>query len=134
MYSCRSAFSLPLFHHFTRTWIDLERQLLPGKVLLVRHRGEKKQYAMKMMMKDAIVKGNKEAEVTKELETMISIEHPFIVQVHYAFHNQDRLFLVVDFMPGGELYHHLKKVGSFSEEQACFICAEISLALGYGAA
>jgi serine/threonine protein kinase len=102
-----------------------------GKVLLVRHRGEKKQYAMKMMMKDAIVKGNKEAEVTKELETMISIEHPFIVQVHYAFHNQDRLFLVVDFMPGGELYHHLKKVGSFSEKQACFICAEISLALGY---
>ena len=50
---------------------------------------------MKMMMKDAIVKGNKEAEVTKELETMINIEHPFIVQIHYAFHNQARLFLVV---------------------------------------
>jgi hypothetical protein len=102
-----------------------------GKVLLVRHRGEKKQYAMKMMLKADIVRGNKEAEVTKELETMISIEHPYIVQVHYAFHNPSRLFLVVDFMPGGELYHHLKQVKRFTEDQARFICAEISLALGY---
>ena len=62
---------------------------------------------------------------------MIKIQHPNIVQIHYAFQNRQRLYLVVDFMSGGELYHQLKGVGRFSESQARFICAEISLALAY---
>ena len=102
-----------------------------GKVLLVRHRTEKKQYAMKVMLKEAVAKANNEEQVTKELESMIKIQHPNIVQIHYAFQNRQRLYLVVDFMSGGELYHQLKGVGRFSESQARFICAEISLALAY---
>ena len=44
---------------------------------------------------------------------MIKIQHPNIVQIHYAFQNRQRLYLVVDFMSGGELYHQVKSARYF---------------------
>jgi hypothetical protein len=92
-----------------------------GKVLLVRHRRNNKEYAMKVMEKQKIVKERQHKQIGQELKLMVEMikqsQHPFIVQIHWAFQIPTRLFLVVDFMPGGELYHHLKKQRRFSETQ-----------------
>lgn len=57
------------------------------------------------------------------------ISHPFIVKLHYAFQTPDKLYFVIDFLNGGELFYHLRKEGKFSEERTRFYAAEIVLAL-----
>ena len=53
------------------------------------------------------------------------------MKLHYAFHNEQNLFLVTDFINGGELFSHLKGNEVFSEEKARVYAAEIVHALGY---
>ena len=56
---------------------------------------------------------------------------PFIVKLHYSFQTSKKLFFVMEFVKGGELYFHLKKANKFSEEATIFYAAEIILALEY---
>jgi len=64
-----------------------------------------------------------------ERDVLGSIRHPFIVQLHYAFQTQDKLFFIMDFLNGGELFYHLKEGERFSESKAKFYAAEIILGL-----
>eukprot|EP01050_Picozoa_sp_SAG11_P017177 SAG11_NODE_2444_length_3354_cov_2.476498_5_plen_284_part_00 len=54
---------------------------------------------------------------------------PFLVHVRYAFQTPDRLFMVMDFMQGGELFFHLKKLGRFNQRAVQFYAAQMTLAL-----
>lgn len=58
------------------------------------------------------------------------LNHPFIVKLHFAFQTPERLYFVIDFLNGGELFFHLRKEQRFSESRARFYAAEITLALG----
>ena len=55
--------------------------------------------------------------------------HPFIVKLHYAFQTPEKLFLILDYCPGGDLGEHLQREKRFSEEKARFYLAEVLLAL-----
>lgn len=55
--------------------------------------------------------------------------HPFIVTMHCSFQTKEKLFLVMDFLAGGELFQRIGKEGIFLEDQAAFYLAEIILAL-----
>lgn len=55
--------------------------------------------------------------------------HPFVVALKCAFQTDHKLFLVMEFQPGGELFYHLTKKGLFLEEYAKFYAAEMVLAL-----
>lgn len=57
------------------------------------------------------------------------LNHPFIVKLHYAFQTPERLYFVIDFLNGGELFFHLRKETKFDENRARFYAAEIVLAL-----
>ena len=57
------------------------------------------------------------------------INHPFIVKLHYAFQTPERLYFVIDFLNGGELFFHLRKETKFNEDRTRFYAAEIVLAL-----
>ena len=59
------------------------------------------------------------------------IRHPFIVGLRMAFQTREKLFFVLDYCAGGELFFHLGKLGKFPEVRARFYAAEITLALGY---
>ena len=61
----------------------------------------------------------------------LQVKHPFIISLQYAFQNDTSLFLVLEFISGGDLYHHMDLKGTFTEEEACFISSELILALGY---
>ena len=57
------------------------------------------------------------------------LSHPFITKLHYAFQTPEKLYFVIDFLNGGELFYHLRREQRFSEERARFYAAEILLAL-----
>lgn len=57
------------------------------------------------------------------------LNSPFIVKLHYAFQTPERLYFVIDFLNGGELFFHLRKATRFNEQRTKFYAAEIILAL-----
>jgi len=57
------------------------------------------------------------------------INHPFLMKLHYSFQTPDKLYLVMDFINGGELFYHLQSERRFSPERSRFYAAEIVLGL-----
>ena len=58
-----------------------------------------------------------------ERDILEKIDSPFIVKLHYAFQTPGKLYFVMDFLNGGELFYHLRKDQKFSERRACFYAA-----------
>ncbi|CAD8123605.1 unnamed protein product [Paramecium sonneborni] len=98
-----------------------------GKVLLVKKRNNNTQYAMKIVSKEKV----KEEYIRTERFILEHIKHPFITKLHYAFQSNSKLYLVMDFCQGGELFFHLRRAYKFSEEQSKFYICEIIVALEY---
>jgi tRNA A-37 threonylcarbamoyl transferase component Bud32 len=103
-----------------------------AKVMLVRKKqgtDAKVLFAMKVLSKPAVVM-KKQVEHTKtERRVTANITHPFIVKLHYAFQTSKRLFFVLDYCPGGDMFYHLSRRRYFSEPMARFYCGEITLGL-----
>ena len=100
-----------------------------GKVMLVKKKDTGNIYAMKVLSKPNIVQ-KKQVEHTKtERRVLGCTVHPFIVTLHYAFQTSQKLYFVLDYCPGGEIFFHLGRQGSFPENLAVFYTAEIALAL-----
>ncbi|KAI9314502.1 kinase-like domain-containing protein [Dichotomocladium elegans] len=103
-----------------------------GKVTLCRHAATKKLYAMKVLKKASLFVHSKNAEYMKtERQILEEVRHPFIVQLMYAFQTDDRLFLILEYAMGGELFTHMAAEQMFSERVARFYIAELVLALGH---
>lgn len=100
-----------------------------GKVFMVTKKDTGKIFAMKVLKKEVIEKRNQRVHTATEREILGSIECPFIVQLHYAFQTPDKLYMVMDYAIGGELFYHLKHSGKFTEHRTRFYAAEILLAL-----
>jgi len=100
-----------------------------GKVMQVRHLGSGVIYAMKTMRKGNIIAKNQVAHTKDEKHILQRIKHPFIVNLNYAFQTKDKLYMILDYVNGGELFWHLKREGTFSEERSKFYAAEIASAL-----
>ncbi|KAJ0397355.1 hypothetical protein P43SY_008174 [Pythium insidiosum] len=100
-----------------------------GKVVLVGHKETKKLYAMKILSKENIVKRKQVEHTRTERRVLGYTKHPFIVGLHFAFQTPQRLYFVLDYCPGGELFYHLSRMKKLPEHMACFYAAEITLAL-----
>jgi len=100
-----------------------------GKVMKVRHKQTRQIYAMKVLRKDMIIKENMVSHTKSEKQILQDMKHPFIVSLKYAFQTEEKLYLVLDFLSGGELFFHLKEETKFSVERAKYYCAEIVLAI-----
>jgi serum/glucocorticoid-regulated kinase 2 len=66
-----------------------------------------------------------------EKDILYSVSHPFIVSMDYVYQNDFRIYFLMTFIKGGELYRHLSKMRRFNEEQARFFIAQIALAIGH---
>ncbi|XP_037110650.1 ribosomal protein S6 kinase beta-2-like isoform X1 [Syngnathus acus] len=106
-----------------------------GKVFQVRKvRGamSNKIFAMKVLRKAKIVCNAKDTAHTRaEREILETVRHPFIVDLFYAFQTGGKLYLILEYLSGGELFMQLEKEGIFMEDTACFYLGEIILALGH---
>mmetsp|Transcript_27768 Transcript_27768/g.64153 ORF Transcript_27768/g.64153 Transcript_27768/m.64153 type:complete len:326 (-) Transcript_27768:28-1005(-) len=102
-----------------------------GKVMLVQHSVDKQVYAMKMLRKEHVLKRNQVEHTATERSVLEAVNHPFIVNLHYAFQTPTKLYLVLEYCAGGELFFHLSRDGRFSESRCRFYASEICLAIGY---
>lgn len=102
-----------------------------GKVMLVQDKKTKMLYAMKMLRKDHIVKRNQVEHTKAERVVLEKAQHPFIVNLVYAFQTPKKLHFILEFAEGGELFFHLSRAGRFSEGRSRFYSSEILLAIGY---
>eukprot|EP00030_Apusomonadida_sp_AF-17_P000541 a174975_535.p1 GENE.a174975_535~~a174975_535.p1 ORF type:complete len:388 (+),score=152.59 a174975_535:34-1164(+) len=102
-----------------------------GKVLLVRKKDNQQVYAMKILLKSMLIERNQVDHTKAERDILKMIRHPFIVQLHYAFQTEDKLYMVLDYINGGELFFHLKRCGRFPEGQVLLYAAEITSALAF---
>ncbi|CAH4034028.1 ribosomal protein S6 kinase 2 beta [Pieris brassicae] len=102
-----------------------------GKVFLVRKVSGPDAgtlYAMKVLKK-ATLKVRDRERTKMERNILVEMGHPFIVKLHYAFQTAGKLYLILDFLRGGDLFSRLSKEVMFTEEDVKFYLAELALAL-----
>ena len=81
-----------------------------GKVMMVRKKGgDGTLFAMKTLRKAALINRNQQLPTATERNILQNIQHPFLVNLIYAFQTEDKLYMVLDYMGGGELFFWLKK-------------------------
>nr|XP_022315785.1 rho-associated protein kinase 1-like isoform X1 [Crassostrea virginica]XP_022315786.1 rho-associated protein kinase 1-like isoform X1 [Crassostrea virginica] len=99
-----------------------------GEVQLVRHRSTRRVYAMKLLSKTEMIKRSDSAFYWEEREIMANANSEWIVQLHFAFQDTKYLYMVMDYMPGGDLVNLMSNY-DVPEKWAKFYCAEVVLAL-----
>ena len=102
-----------------------------GEVYLVKFKKNNKLYAMKILDKNDIIEKHQEEHTKIERDLLTRINCPFIVNIKFAFQDKDNLYIITDFMQGGELFFHLHKEKRFKDEKAKFYIIEIILAIEY---
>lgn len=86
---------------------------------------------MKRLRKDNIIKRNKVKASLLELKILQEIDHPFLLGLNYFFQTEYKLYFIMPFVRGGELFEHLQEVEVFPEERAKIIAMQIALGLGH---
>ncbi|TPX63199.1 hypothetical protein CcCBS67573_g08737 [Chytriomyces confervae] len=103
-----------------------------GKVVLVKKKDTGRVYAMKILSKKHIVERQEITHTIAERNVLIrAARSPFLVGMKFSFQTPEKLYLVTDYMNGGELFYHLQREGVFSEQQAKFYTCELTCALEF---
>ncbi len=100
-----------------------------GEVFLVEEKTTRRLFAMKVIQKAKIMSQNLVKYVLAERRVMAKTHHTFIVKLHAAFQTRSRLFMVMEYCPGGDLAQHLQRERRFPEARARVYLAEIVLAI-----
>ena len=102
-----------------------------GRVLLVKFLLNNTLYAMKILNKNQIKLKHQEEHTKTERDLMVKINSPFIVNIKFAFQDDSQLYIVSDFMQGGDMFYHLHFNKQFDEERAKFYIIELILGLEF---
>jgi serine/threonine protein kinase len=104
-----------------------------GRVRLVTYdqKGKTSYFALKMLKKSEIIRLKQVEHIKAEKSILSRIAHPFIVNLYASFQDEKSLYMLMEYVIGGELFSQLRKVGRFSNETSRFYAAEIVLALEY---
>uniref|UniRef100_A0A8C8DG61 Serine/threonine-protein kinase Sgk1 n=1 Tax=Oncorhynchus tshawytscha TaxID=74940 RepID=A0A8C8DG61_ONCTS len=103
-----------------------------GKVLLAKLKADNKFYAVKVLQKKVILKKKEQKNIMAERNVLLkSLKHPFLVGLHYSFQTPEKLYFVLDYVNGGEIFFHLQRERCFLEPRARFYAAEVASAIGY---
>jgi len=97
----------------------------------VRKKDNQEVYAMKILKKAAIIGRNQVEHTKAERKILETLQHPFLMTLQFAFQSKEKLYLVLDYYQGGELFFHLKDQRRFREEVARIYVAEIAMAFGH---
>ncbi|KAI7847271.1 kinase-like domain-containing protein [Circinella umbellata] len=100
-----------------------------GKVRVVQHKGSKKLYALKYINKTKCIQMRAVENIISERRILEQVSHGLIVNLRYAFQDDDNLFMVLDLMLGGDLRFHLDRLGVIPEPYVQFYAAEVAISL-----
>lgn len=100
-----------------------------GKVMQVRKKDTGRIYALKTIRKAHIVNRSEVTHTLAERTVLGQVQNPFICRLKFSFQSPEKLYLVLAFVNGGELFHHLQREGRFNEERSRFYAAELLTAL-----
>jgi len=102
-----------------------------GKVRIVQHKQTRETYALKYINKARCVKMKAVSNIIQERKLLEKIDHPFVVNLRYAFQDDENCFFVLDLMLGGDLRFHLQRLRSLDEATVRFYVAELASAVAY---
>jgi protein-serine/threonine kinase len=102
-----------------------------GEVFLVKYIKTNKIYAMKILDKNKVIEGGQVEHTKIERDLLVNINCPFIVEIKFAFQDKENLYIITEFLQGGELFFHLHKEKRFTNDKAKFYVAEIVVAIEY---
>ena len=102
-----------------------------GKVCLVQFKQTNDLYAMKSLKKDVLLDDDQVESTLLEKNILQSLNHPFLVGMVFCFQTEERVYFVLPFVQGGELFQHLRQNKYFPEEKVKFYASIIGLALDY---
>lgn len=102
-----------------------------GKVWRVERKKERQYYAMKEMSKARIITKRSVKSVINERQILEQLNNTFIVNMYYAFQDRENLYLVMDYLSGGDLRYHICKYRRFDEETTKFFVACLIAGLEY---
>lgn len=100
-----------------------------GKVMQVMKKDTKQVYALKTLRKHHIISRMEVTHTLAERTVLARINNPFIVPLKFSFQSPEKLYLVLSFINGGELFHHLQQSGKFDMDRSRFYIAELLTAL-----
>ncbi|KAK7472320.1 cAMP-dependent protein kinase catalytic subunit, variant 2 [Stygiomarasmius scandens] len=102
-----------------------------GRVHLVRSKHNLRFYAIKVLNKEKIVRSKQVEHTNNEQAMLFTVKHPFIINLWGTFQDSYNLYMVMDFVPGGELFTLLRRSNKFPDPVAKFYAAEVALALNH---
>ena len=102
-----------------------------GRVQVVHHRDTNTYYALKTMSIKRIVESKQIEHVRNEKNILSKITHPFLVRLYWTTHTNNLLYLLLEYLPGGELFQMMRKREKFDSKTAIFYASEVLLALDY---
>ena len=102
-----------------------------GRVRVVKYPKTDKYYALKMVKKSEVVRLQQVEHLHSEKSILTKLDHPFIVKLYYHFQDYTHLHMVLEYVPGGEFFSHLRRARRLSNDVSKFYAAEIVSAFGY---
>lgn len=98
---------------------------------LARKRDDGFIYSIKVVDKVPMMEINREEYLFREKNVWKDCNNTYIAKLYYIFQSPYRIFFVMEYCPGGELFYHLRKIGRFKEETVLFYITELAIAISY---
>ncbi|KAK6262182.1 hypothetical protein QUC31_007998 [Theobroma cacao] len=102
-----------------------------GRVFLARKRATGDLFAIKVLKKADMIRKNAVESILAERNILISVRNPFVVRFFYSFTCRENLYLVMEYLNGGDLFSLLRNLGCLDEDMGRVYIAEVVLALEY---
>jgi len=102
-----------------------------GRVVLVQHGSTRDYFALKILPISEVIRLKQIEHVRNEKEILLTVSHPFIVNLLWCDHNERFLYMLLEYVCGGELFTYLRNAGRLTNSTAMFYASEIVLALEY---
>ncbi|RLN60743.1 hypothetical protein BBJ29_007141 [Phytophthora kernoviae] len=106
-----------------------------GRVKLVKHKPTGMAYALKVLNKASVVAYKQQRNVINEKAVMVQCNHPFLLKLFTTYKNAARLYLLIEFVQGGELFTYLhctpSSPGRLPNDHALFYASHVLMALEY---
>mmetsp|Transcript_6141 Transcript_6141/g.13555 ORF Transcript_6141/g.13555 Transcript_6141/m.13555 type:complete len:324 (-) Transcript_6141:167-1138(-) len=102
-----------------------------GRVRLVKVLSDGKFFALKILKKSEVIYLKQVEHVKTEKKILDEIEHPYIVNMCGSFMDDKNLYLLLEYIIGGEFFSHLRKAGRFPNDTSVFYSGQVALVFEY---